>query len=229
MNSRSMLRAQRGLTLVEIMVAVLITGIMILGVGTLLSSSSRARQVQTAVSSLNETGRFAVDTLARDLRMAGYRQTDWALGSIPNPITGVDGPGEAGGDSITVQYEAARDCNYAPTQAGLATNVYAINGDALECNGQPIVAGIEQMQVYFGEDIDNDGVANRLLAPGTAGLDMSRVVTVQIHLLAHTNAANVASVNAVQGYYFDNVIQPPINDGQIRREYSLTIALRNPM
>ncbi len=222
-------QAQRGFTLVEIMVSVLITGIMIIGVGTLLSSSSRARQVQTSVSSLNETGRFAVDTLARNLRMAGYRQTDWALGAIADPITAVDGLPADGGDSITIQYEAARDCNYLPTAAGVAVNVYAINADALECNGQPVVDGIEQMQIYFGEDIDNDGVANRLLAPGTAGLEMSRVVSVRIHLLTHTNAVNVASVNAVGGYYYDNAIQPAINDGQIRREYSLTIAIRNPM
>jgi hypothetical protein len=31
-----------------------------------------------------------------------------------------------------------------------------------------------------------------------------------------------------QAYYFNNSLQPAVDDGQIRREYSTTIALRNP-
>ena len=31
-----------------------------------------------------------------------------------------------------------------------------------------------------------------------------------------------------QSYYFDRALQEAIDDGQIRREYSVTVAMRNP-
>jgi type IV pilus assembly protein PilW len=96
----------------------------------------------------------------------------------------------------------------------------------LECNGQPVTGGVQEMQVYFGEDTDNNGVTNRWLSPDTAGLDMTRIVAVRIHLLVRTNGNAIAS--GPQAYYFDDELQAAVDDGQIRREYSVTIALRNP-
>lgn len=222
----SPMRGQDGLSLIELMVALLITGVLLTGTVAVFSSSSNAGRTQRVVAGLNDSGRFAIDTIARDLRMAGYRDSNWLLGAMGNPIAATDGLPEDGGDTITVRYEAARDCTFAPAAGGVATNVYSIVDDAFQCNGQSIASGVEQMQVYFGEDTDNDGVVNRLLAPGTAGLDMTRVVSLRVHLLVRSNAVNAAY--GAQSYYFDNAIQDPVGDGQVRREYSLTVALRNP-
>jgi type IV pilus assembly protein PilW len=227
MKNVNLKRTQTGFTLIEVMVSLALTSLLILGAGTLFSTTGRSSRVQTSIAALNETGRFAIDTLARDLRMAGFREANWALGAIADPIVAVDGVPADGGDTLTIQYESARDCNFAPTVDGLATNVYSIIDDTLDCNGQAIVDGIEQMQVYFGEDTDDDGVANRLLPPDSVGLEMDRVVSVRIHFLAHTNAVNLAL--GQQQFYFDNMYQVPIDDGQIRREYSLTLATRNPI
>ncbi len=216
-----------GFTLIEVMTALAITGILILGVATLFSSSSRAGRLQTAVGGLNESGRFAMDVLGRDLRMAGYRDSDWTAGAIADPITATDGLPAAGGDSITIRYESTRDCNFAVTAGGVATNAYVITNNTLECNGAAIVAGVEEMQIYFGDDTDANGVPNRFLAAGTAGLNMQRVVSVRVHLLVRTNTPNVSAGD--QAYYFDHAVRAPVGDGQIRREYSLTVALRNPM
>jgi len=82
------------------------------------------------------------------------------------------------------------------------------------------------MQVYFGEDTDNDRVTNRWLSPGTAGLDLSRVVSVRIHLLVSTDGNDISS--GPQSYYFDRAVQAAVDDGQIRREYTVTVAMRNP-
>ncbi len=86
--------------------------------------------------------------------------------------------------------------------------------------------GVHEMQIYLGEDTDNNGVANRWMSPGTAGLDMTRVVSVRVHLLVRTNANAISS--GPQAYYFNNAQQAAVDDGQIRREYSVTVALRNP-
>ena len=49
---------------------------------------------------------------------------------------------------------------------------------------------------------------------------------VRVHLLVRTNANAVSS--GAQAYYFNNAQQVAVDDGQIRREYSVTVALRNP-
>ena len=55
---------------------------------------------------------------------------------------------------------------------------------------------------------------------------MTRVVSVRIHLLVRTDGNALSS--GPQAYYFDSATQAAVNDGQIRREYSVTVALRNP-
>jgi len=226
MNGFSCIRCQRGLSLIELMVALVMTGVLLVGTITVFSASSSAARSQNMVAGLNDSGRFAIDTLARDLRMAGYRNSDWLLGALPDVVIAVDGLAANGGDTLTIRYESARDCTFAATVAGVAVNAYAVVDDTFQCNGQTIAAGIEQMQLYFGEDTDSDGVANRILAPGTAGLDMTRVVSLYVHLLARSDAVNASY--GEQSYFFDNALQPPVGDRQVRREYSLTVALRNP-
>jgi type IV pilus assembly protein PilW len=215
-----------GFTIVELLVTLAITSVLVLGAVTFLSSAHKTNQVQSAMSGLNASGRFGLDRVARDIRMSGYRDSNWTLGALNNVITAVDGLPANGGDSISVVYEGARDCTYALAPAGLVTNAYQIVNGVLQCNGQPITGGVQEMQVYFGEDTDNNRVANRWLAPGTAGLDMTRVVSVRIHLRVRTNGNEISA--GPQAYFFDDALQAAVNDGQIRREYSVTVALRNP-
>jgi type IV pilus assembly protein PilW len=216
----------RGFTIVELMVTLAITSILILGAGGFLASAHKSNNVQSAISGLNASGRFGLDQVSRDIRMSGYRDSDWTLGAMDDVITATDGLSTAGGDSLTVRYEGARDCTFALAAGGIVANTYQVTNGVLQCNGQPITGGVQDMQVYFGEDIDNDEVANRWLSPSTAGLDMTRIVSVRIHLLVRTNGNAISS--GPQAYYFDNALQDAVDDGQIRREYSVTIALRNP-
>ncbi len=216
----------RGFTIIELMITLTITSVLILGAITFLASAGKSNRVQSALSGLNVSGRFGLDQVARDIRMSGYRNSNWTIGPLSDVITASDGAAEDGGDSIALLYEGARDCTYALAPAGLVINTYQVVDGVLECNGQPITGGVQEMQVYFGEDTDNNGVTNRWLSPDTAGLDMTRIVAVRIHLLVRTNGNAIAS--GPQAYYFDDELQAAVDDGQIRREYSVTIALRNP-
>ena len=226
MTSAKTFMCDRGFTIIELMVTLAITSVLVLGAVTFLATADKSNRVQTALSGLNVSGRFGLEQVARDLRMSGYRDSNWNFGALGNAISATDGLAVDGGDSITVVYEGARDCAFALAPAGVVTNTYQVVNGNLECNGQPFTSGIQEMQIYLGEDTDNNGVANRWMSPGTAGLDMTRLVSVRIHLLVRTNSNNVSS--GPQTYYFDNAQQAAINDGQIRREYSVTIALRNP-
>jgi len=216
----------RGFTIIELMVTLAITSILVLGAATFLASAHKANLVQSALSGLGVSGRFGLDQVARDIRMSGYRESNWMLGALNNVITAIDRLPAIGGDSLTVLYEGVRDCTYEVMLDGVVTNTYQVTDGVLECNGQPITRGVQEMQVYFGEDTDNNRVANHWLSPGAVGLDMSRVVSVRIHLLVRTNANDISS--GPQAYYFDQQLQAAVDDGQIRREYSVTVAMRNP-
>ena len=220
--------SQGGFTLIEMMIAMAISSFLLLAIMVTFSSTSRSRQLQTSLSGLNESGRFAISVLGRDLRMAGYKDDNWLTGAIPNTIVVANGAAADGGDSITIQYEAARDCNYANTVGGMAVNAYTLNMAtfSLECNGQPIIDDIEQMQIYFGEDTDADGVANRMMSPDEVGLDMARVVSLRLHLLVRSQ--NDRQSEMAQQYFFDDVTWDAA-DTRMRRQYSITVALRNPI
>lgn len=66
-------RNQQGLTLVEIMVAMTLGVFITAGILQLFISSRQTYRSQEALSRLQENGRFAIDFMARDIRMAGFR------------------------------------------------------------------------------------------------------------------------------------------------------------
>lgn len=68
---RSVFR-QRGLTLVEIMIAMALSLILLLGVSQIFIGAKTSYNLQEGVSRVQESGRFAMDFIRADMRMAGY-------------------------------------------------------------------------------------------------------------------------------------------------------------
>ena len=62
----------RGFSLVELMVALVITLILLAGIGQIFLSSKKSYTLQDSLSRMQESGRYAMDTLTQDLRRAGY-------------------------------------------------------------------------------------------------------------------------------------------------------------
>lgn len=65
-------RKQSGLSLVELMVALVLGLLLSAGVITIFISAKQDYQVQDAVSQVQENGRFSLEFLSSDIRMAGY-------------------------------------------------------------------------------------------------------------------------------------------------------------
>ena len=63
---------QRGLSLVEIMVALAVGVVLLTGVVQIYASTKATYRLQDNLARLQENGRFALDFLTRDVRMAGY-------------------------------------------------------------------------------------------------------------------------------------------------------------
>lgn len=89
-----------------------------------------------------------------------------------------------------------------------------------------LVEGVENMQILYGADTDttSDGSANYYVPAGTAGLDMSRVVSIRISVLVRSMNDGLAAQPIA--YTFNDATVTP-TDRRIRRVYTSTIALRN--
>jgi type IV pilus assembly protein PilW len=211
-----------GFTLVEIMVALAIGTVIMLGATTVFMSTLRSYTVQNGVSETSDTGRYALQYLSRHLRMAGYRDSDWARGPLEDALDFANGTS----DSFTVTYESEFGCNL--VSAGAVTQISnefdVVDGD-LRCNGRKIIDGIDEMQIFLGEDTDGDSIVDRYVDPGTAGLDLNNVVTVSLNLLVRSESDRVSGGAAALAFDFWNT--GDADDGRLRREYSSIVEIRN--
>ena len=82
----SNIRSQRGLSLVELMIAMLIGLILIAGLLRVLIYSKDQFSTNSGLAYVQETGRTATNLIAFDIRNAGYR-SECALTGIQNHLT----------------------------------------------------------------------------------------------------------------------------------------------
>lgn len=66
------LKQSRGVTLIELMIALVISTIVLLGVGTVYSSTKRSYKIQEEMARLQENARYAFTVISRDTRGAGF-------------------------------------------------------------------------------------------------------------------------------------------------------------
>lgn len=89
-------RAPRGFSLVEIMVALLISAFLIIGAITVFMQSRNTSRTADTASRLQETVRYALETIEPDLRMANY----WGMTNRPDYIVNAGLAGDALDDLV---------------------------------------------------------------------------------------------------------------------------------
>ncbi len=77
-----------GLALVELMIALVLGLVIVAALGQLYAGGRSTARVGESLTRLNENGRFAVDLLAGDLRMAGYLSCGGAGADIGSTVNG---------------------------------------------------------------------------------------------------------------------------------------------
>jgi len=113
---------QNGLSLIELMVAITIGLLLLSGVFTIFMSNKQSYRVQENMGRVQENGRFAIDLMARTLRMTGWQGDnvdEWQEGSLSvansgvQSLTGTNNESTvgilAGSDTITVIYQGNTD------------------------------------------------------------------------------------------------------------------------
>ena len=107
------------------------------------------------------------------------------------------------------------------------------SGQTCASNGDELLEGIQNMQILYGEDTDadadganGDGTANRYVAFGASDLEIDRIVSVRISLLARSINNNLTTEPAP--YTFNgSSVTPASTDKFLRKVFTTTITLRN--
>ena len=194
---------QHGLSLIELMIAMVLGLLVIAGVGQIFLSGRSAQNLQQRIGALQENGRFALLFLQRDIRMAGFpkvsvpavdafNKTAQPTSVCPSPLTTAAMTCDGGGtvsDEITVSYQGTSDCLGQAVAGGVVTNTFYVDTRRLMCRGngnaqgQPLVEGIENMQILYGEDFNADGFTDRYVRADDV-VNWANVVAVRVAVLA---------------------------------------------
>lgn len=147
MNARNAVRAplprpQRGLSLVELMVAMTIGLLIMVVLANLFIGTKASYRTQDDASRIQENLRFAAQVLGRTLRLAGYR-ADWhqsydqVFGVGVPPIAGSDGDGANGSDTVIVRFQGSGS-GTSSSNCVAANSCAGADGTVLDCLGNRI-------------------------------------------------------------------------------------------
>lgn len=147
-------RRQTGLTIVELMVAMALGLAVLLAAGALLISSVRAHAAVMEASEMDDSGRYALDALARAVRLAAH--VDWAAHPAPDPAA----PARiAGLDAASLQRTDPGIDSPLPDQVN-GSDVLALrfpgsgapptgDGATLDCAGFPVHRDEEGWSIFY--------------------------------------------------------------------------------
>ncbi len=239
---------QHGLSIVELLVALVISLLVIAGVGQAFVSHKMSFRAQNALSRIQQTGRFAIDYVSKDIHIAGFpklvEQSNAFFDAII-PSGTAQGSAEGGGnnsDRITLMHQTDEDClgNATPVYADgnqYAKNQYRIdaNGDLVcrtfdaaggQIDSQVLARGIENMQVLYGIDTDADAIANSYVDANTIA-NWNLIISVRITFLVNSVETTATSADTNTYVLLDGTPIGPFNDNMRRRIFTTTAVLRN--
>lgn len=247
-----------GYTLVETLIAVLISLVLLAGLLQIFLNTKNIYNMQTNYVQLQENDRFLNAYLLRVIRLAGYRSVpangnftpiNTVFATTPY-VSGTHNTGLNGSDTLTIAYQGSgngsgtpdgtiRDClNQAIDANTIATSTFSINANnEFQCqainpnaspsnNTQTLIPGVENFQVLFGEDLNNDNAADRYVPANFSGLNMNRVVSVRVCLLVRSNDPVKMSQKTIT-YNLLGTTFTPANNKYLRTPVISTISFRN--
>jgi type IV pilus assembly protein PilW len=232
---------EKGFTLIELMIAVVLGLLLIAGTMTVFVSTKQGYRLENGLSLMQATGRATLDLLAREVMMAGFPQIEDIETFIPAMTT--DGGGSSS-DQFAVRYQSDTDClnDTTPTYADgerYAKNMYFIDANNnLRCRTLAeddstireavVVQGVENMQLLYGEDNINDGVNNatRYVTAGNVA-DWDNVISVRIGIIVNSQSAIATSDDDVTYTLFGQTPTAAGADRMRRRAYTTTAVIRN--
>ncbi|PID61065.1 MAG: hypothetical protein CSB44_08330 [Gammaproteobacteria bacterium] len=220
---------QRGLSLVELMIA-MVLGLVLLAAGmNMYAGSTRSSRFSEGIQSMQDNGRYGISVLRQGLRLAGF-----------SPSVDLEPLDLANSSSAQVTIRTAHpyDCNGQSTAStdGIAVNTYSYDSssETITCTGNqdgssamPLVEGVEAFRILYGVDAEasDDSDAPQRYVAWNAGLRADEVSSLRIALLV--NSGKAIRSRSVSGTYVVLDEEVTINDRMAREVFSSTVLLRN--
>ena len=238
---------QKGFTLIEMMVALVIGLLLIAGTLSVFLGTKQSYRMTNGLTVMQATGRATLSLLGRDIMMAGFPQSEGIDTFVSGAGLTVDGGGN-NSDRFTVQYRSTRDCLntaggtpvYTDGEQYAKNRYYIQNGD-LWCDALAeddsvvasglLVEGIENLQILYGEDnVGGDDVTNatRYVTAGNV-TDWDNVVSAKIGFVVNSQG-NIAKTDDDSTFSLvGQAATDPAADRMRRRAYTTTVVIRNRM
>lgn len=176
---------QAGVTLVELMVAMVIGLLLLSGLINVLMGSKKNHQWQDELSRLQENGRFAVQALSKEIRLAGYSGCSPIINNLLNPA------GVGYSNALFDLTEAATGWEFSGTATG---DSYSMNST------NPAGVALSSWNDATGADLSS-GLQNQVV-PGTDLMILKRAsakpgVTATGNTPANANTINLTAASGV--------------------------------
>ena len=183
----------KGITLIELLVALVICGFVVGGIYRLFIAQSKAYTVQDQVVEVQQNIRGAMEILLRDLRMAGFDSDSISSKvAVPNPIIIGDGSKLS---PIIVEYEYDDTTRYAVAYwvegAPLILKrqlTKTKDDDSSTTETQDLLENVDIFNLTYGIDTNDDGGVESWVPAG--GVGISKVVAVRVVLKAKPDQTN---------------------------------------
>jgi type IV pilus assembly protein PilW len=183
----------KGITLIELLVALVICGIVIAGTYRLFVAQSKAYTVQDQVVEVQQSIRSAMEILLRDLRMAGFDSDNVGSKiSIANPLI-------AGDNSTTVSFEYDNTTQYTITYTREAATKRLLrqltttkdDGSSIAGPKEALLENVEVLDFTYGVDTNDDGAMDGGWVPAATVIAGNlKVVAVHVVLTAKPDQTN---------------------------------------
>ncbi|MFC6634567.1 PilW family protein [Microbulbifer taiwanensis] len=174
---------QRGLSLIELMIGILLSSVLLLGVLQIFQSNSDTMRMQTAFSRVQESGRFAVDLLSREIRSADYWGCAPDLDSIENHLSAGSGFfASVGADGVQGVNDAKSSEKVDSVDVVDGTDILILSGAVDACGGAGRMVDPTDSSAYDLEVSSN--------CPVKKG---------QVVLVSNCKAGDVMVISAVNG------------------------------
>lgn len=250
-------KAQAGLSIVELLVALVISMLLMTGVVQVFLASKQTYASNEAASRLQENGRFALEFIAQSARHAGYVEAaNITLDPLPRPIaTATQGTEDNPSDSIAFSFQprlldgARRDCLGSTNIGGsnientdVIINHFSIENEgtgtsALACNSRHVRQNTESTKSVLVEGIDSLQVQYGIGATGNVTQyvsadrmsvnDWNNVLAIRIAVLANSITQVNPPPPADRQYILLDAAPLSFADGKARQVFTTTIKLRN--
>lgn len=248
---QSRMRHLAGFSLVEMVIALALGTVIVLGAVGLFITNQRTFQLQQNLTDVQQQGSFVQGFMINDLRNIGYQDPDVTGSAIPAGVLSggvtvnskqfLGSQAYEHGDRLTFSFDGTQDCEGSTSATTVRiVETYTLSNGNLICSGSltagsgtTLVSGVPVFHVLYGVDrtIDQQPVAESYVLADVINAAW-QVVSIKVSYIVEQDSGNPQNVSTGRTYmvlnqsYTDGVA--PLNKAnQVRRQFTFTVPVRN--